>query len=65
MTAPMPFTQANVQRRIRAAKAEGLRVVGIAPDGTVLVNGPDETGSPVHSNAKLAPEASPYSEVEA
>jgi len=38
MTKPLPYTQASIRRRIAAARAEGLRVVGIANDGTVLVD---------------------------
>lgn len=37
MTAREPFTQAKVKRAISAARAAGLRVIGIRPDGTVLV----------------------------
>ena len=37
VTAPLPFTKANVRRRIAAALEAGLYVTGIAPDGTVLV----------------------------
>lgn len=62
MTTRAQCTQAELQRRIRAAKAEGLRVRGIAPDGTILVDGADlETGQ----GATLAPEASKWLEVKA
>jgi hypothetical protein len=37
MTARPPFTQAQVRRAIAAARKEGLRVVAIRTDGTVLV----------------------------
>lgn len=37
MSRAIPFTQAKVTRAIAAAKKAGLRVVGIRPDGTVLV----------------------------
>jgi hypothetical protein len=37
MTKSAPFTQAQVKRSIAAAKKCGLRVVGIRPDGTVIV----------------------------
>lgn len=30
------YTQRAIERRIKAARAAGLRVVGIHPDGTVL-----------------------------
>jgi len=38
MTRALPFTQASVARRIRAAQSAGLRVTGIAPDGTVITD---------------------------
>lgn len=38
MTRPLPFTQASLQRAIAAARAAGLHIKGIAPDGTVLVD---------------------------
>jgi hypothetical protein len=60
MTARAQCTQAELQRRIRAAKAEGLRVRGIAPDGTILV---DEPGLEPEQNATLAPDASKWLEV--
>lgn len=37
MSRAIPFTQAKVSRAIAAAKKAGLRVTGIRPDGTVLV----------------------------
>jgi hypothetical protein len=37
MTRPIPFTQAQVTRAIAAAKKAGLRVIGIRPDGTIIV----------------------------
>lgn len=62
MTARAQCTQAELQRRIRAAKAEGLRVRGIAPDGTILVDGP---GLELEQNATLPAEASKWLEVKA
>lgn len=41
MTARLPFTQLAVRRAIKAARLEGLRVTGIAKDGTVLVDDGD------------------------
>jgi hypothetical protein len=38
MTKALPFTQLALRRAIKAAQQEGLRVVGIRPDGTVLVD---------------------------
>lgn len=37
MTKPIPFTQAQIRRAIAAAKKAGLQVVGIRPDGTIIV----------------------------
>lgn len=37
MTSKIPFTQAGLKRAIKAARDAGLRVTGIKPDGTVLV----------------------------
>jgi hypothetical protein len=37
MTERAKFTQASVRRAIRAVQAEGLRVLGIRPDGLVIV----------------------------
>ncbi|HWV44069.1 hypothetical protein [Pseudorhodoplanes sp.] len=62
MTARAHCTQAEIQRRIRAAKAEGLRVRGIAPDGTILVDG---AGLELEVGATLPPEASKWMEVKA
>lgn len=62
MTARAQCTQAELQRRIRAAKAEGLRVRGIAPDGTILVDGP---GLEPEQNATLPAETSKWLEVKA
>lgn len=38
MTKPLPFTQAGLKRAILAARATGLRVTGIRPDGTLIVD---------------------------
>jgi len=38
MTRPLPFTKAKLRRAIEAAREAGLRVTGIAPDGTLIVN---------------------------
>lgn len=37
----LPFTEAKVRRAISAARKAGLRVTGIRPDGTVLVQESD------------------------
>jgi len=42
MTTRAPITDAHLRRLIRAATKEGLRVTGIAPDGTILVDRDDK-----------------------
>jgi hypothetical protein len=37
MTRPLPFTKASITRRILGVRDAGLHVVGIAPDGTLIV----------------------------
>jgi hypothetical protein len=37
VTARLPFTQAAIERAIRAAEKRGYKVGGVKPDGTVLV----------------------------
>jgi hypothetical protein len=53
MTRALPFTEASLRRAISAARKAGLRVTGIRPDGTVIVNdGDNPDGGIVH----LSPE---------
>lgn len=40
MTRVIPFTKANIKRRIEAAREAGLDVTGIAADGTLIVGTP-------------------------
>ena len=55
----IPFTEAGLKRAIRAARKTGLRVKGIRPDGTLLVDEPtlaadstiDQNPPPAHSDA--------------
>lgn len=54
MTKPLPFTQAGLRRAIAAVKAAGLRVKGVAPDGTVLVDDGDKATPYI-----AAPDAAP------
>lgn len=71
MTKALPFTQAGLTRAIRAARAAGMRVTAICPDGTVLVD--DSSGGTLastdvgaQSGAPLpAPDAAEWGEVEA
>jgi hypothetical protein len=37
MSRAIPFTKAQIRRAIDAAREAGLRVTGIAPDGTLLL----------------------------
>lgn len=37
MTTRLPFTRAGLERAITAARNTGLRVTGIRPDGTLIV----------------------------
>jgi hypothetical protein len=41
MTQAIPFTKARLRRAIEAAREAGLRVTGIRPDGTLLLNDGD------------------------
>lgn len=69
MTKALPFTQASIVRRIKAAQAAGLRVQGIGPDGTVMVDTSGETSpSAVHNSdqrAQTARTPSKWEDVEA
>lgn len=64
MSRAIPFTQAKVTRAIAAAKKAGLRVVGIRPDGTVLVQ---EGDAPIaaHEPQEQDARASRWAEVKA
>lgn len=42
MTRAVPFTQAAIERAIRAVEKRGYKVGGVKPDGTVLVYTGDE-----------------------
>jgi hypothetical protein len=55
MTRAIPFTQAKVTRAIAAAQKAGLRVIGIKPDGTVLVQEGDAPIAPVDTSRQDAP----------
>ena len=55
MTRALPFTQAKVTRAISAARKAGLRVIGIRPDGTVLVQEADAPIVPAEAARQDAP----------
>jgi hypothetical protein len=49
MSAKIRFTQAGLRRAINAARKAGLRVTGIRPDGTLVVDdhsNPQSDGKP-------------------
>jgi hypothetical protein len=53
MTRALPFTQASLRRAIAAARKEGLRVRGIRPDGTLILDTGDD---PAEAIVSLAPD---------
>ena len=55
MTRRLPFSQASLRRAIAAARKEGLRVVGIRPDGTLITANVGE--NPFEDVAEFVPEA--------
>jgi hypothetical protein len=63
MTTRLPFTQAKVTRAIAAAKKAGLRVVGIRPDGTVLVQEGDAPIVPADAERQTAPAGTSWDDV--
>jgi hypothetical protein len=68
MTRPLPFTEASLQRAIRAARKAGLRVMGIRADGTLLVNDGDnlsDTVAPSHTDGDTTALSSKWGDVQA
>jgi len=56
MTRPLPFTSASIARIIRGVERAGRFVIGIAPDGTLIVgNKPIEASSLVPVEAHNVP----------
>jgi hypothetical protein len=55
MTRPIPFTKARLRRAIQAAREAGLRVTGIRPDGTLIVDDSPQTHpeEPVEEDQKV------------
>ena len=41
MTRALPFTQASLRRALTAARKAGFKVIGIRPDGTLILNDGD------------------------
>jgi hypothetical protein len=62
MTARIPFTQASLERAITAARKAGLRVTGIRPDGTLVVQDADLPFAQLELRAETAA-ASRWAEV--
>lgn len=56
MTRALPFTQASLCRAVEGARKAGLRVTGIRPDGTLVVQDGDR---PVTDVVSLALEGQP------
>ena len=54
MKRPVPFTQAQVRRAVKAAESAGLRVrrVTINPNGSITVDDGENTVAPVDSAPK-------------
>ena len=54
MTRPVPFTKARLRRAIEAAREAGLRVTGIRPDGTLIVDdNPQAPEKPVEQERQV------------
>ena len=53
MTVKALATQTSIQRAIRAARKEGLHVLGVRPDGTILTG---ESPIPVNELVPSVPE---------
>lgn len=58
MTSPLPFTEASVARAIKGVKRSGHFVVGVKPDGTLIVaEKPIDITSLAPSDAQPSPPA--------
>ena len=65
MTKPLPFTQASIRRAVKAARKEGLHVLGIRPDGTVIVGDNPNIGVPALPTSTENAPSSKWEDVEA
>jgi hypothetical protein len=63
MTRSLPFTQASLRRAIEAVRKSGLRVIGIRPDGTVIVQEATDVVADPLSNEQTQP-ASRWEDIE-
>jgi hypothetical protein len=56
MTRPLPFTEASIARAIRGVERAGRHVLGVRPDGTLIVgNNPVDASSMVPAEAHNVP----------
>jgi 1-acyl-sn-glycerol-3-phosphate acyltransferase len=51
MTRAVPFTQARIERAIKAAKKQGMRVI-LRPDGTIVLEKINPQDDPDRQNEK-------------
>ena len=65
MTKALPFTQASMRRAILAVESAGKRVVGVRPDGTLLVDNGDAGSIAANLLGRAATERSKWEDVEA
>jgi hypothetical protein len=61
VTVKAPATQTSIQRAIRAARKEGLHVLGVRPDGTILTG---ESPIPVNELVPSVPQTEDEAERE-
>jgi hypothetical protein len=54
MTKALPFTQASIARRIKGVEKAGLFVVGVKPDGTLIV-----ADKPIDPTSIVPPDTQP------
>jgi hypothetical protein len=63
MTKPALCTEAHIRRLIKAARREGLHIIGIKPDGSILVRDDDAPLAPGLDNARA--QVAKWADVEA
>jgi hypothetical protein len=62
LTKRLPFTQASLKRAILAAREAGLRITGIRPDGTLLV---EDASLAADRERQNTPQDDPWKDVQA
>jgi hypothetical protein len=55
MTKPTSFSKAGLRRAIETARASGLRVTAILPDGTLLIAESNDVVSAIPSTITIVP----------